>query len=841
MYSRVSIFIIGFLCTLLTHGQGPKTYTSSEIYQAVQKLNFLGTALYIAAHPDDENTQLISYLSNGLKARTAYLSITRGDGGQNLIGPELRELLGVLRTEELLAARSIDGGKQFFTRANDFGYSKHPDETLQIWNKEEVLSDVVWVIRNFKPDVIINRFDHRSPGSTHGHHTSSAMLSMEAFDKANDKSAFSEQLKHTDLWQPKKLFFNTSWWFYGSEEEFLKADKSNMISVDVGTFYPNLGKSNNEIASVARSQHLSQGFGTLTSRGTHRDYLELLKGELGGDQIFDGINTSWTRIKAGEEIAKILLPIEKDFNFTNPSTHIPELLKAYKLIDAIEDKYWRAVKLEQIRNVIAACSGLFFETTTHIAGAVPGSKIEIQANILNRSPFNMEVSKMNIQPSNTEISLEKALKNNQLENIPIAYKIPNDSEYSNPYWLQNPSTLGMYQAPLKLRGKAQSPAAIPVVLTITIQGVPIDFKTAVVYKYAKPEEGEGYQPFEILPKVTVKAASKVMVFANQESKPLSLAITAATNDIHGVVSLDSPKGWKVTPREQKFHIPTKGAVKKVTFTIDPPTKESNATITPVVTINGQRYSKELNTINYQHIPRQSVLLDPSVKVVRSNIGIKGSRIAYIQGAGDAIPESLEQIGYKVDLIEAKEITPSLLKNYHAVIIGIRAYNINKTLQFKQHLLFDFVKNGGNLIVQYNTVNRQGKGPSNLAPFPLELSRARVTDENAKVTFLVPNHPVLNSPNKITAKDFQGWVQERGLYFAQKWANEFEPILAMNDTGESPKEGSLLVAAYGKGHYIYTGLSFFRELPAGVSGAYKLLANIISLGEEEKTNINALNN
>lgn len=841
MLTRVSIFTIGFLFTLLSYGQGPKTYTSSEIYQAVQKLNFLGTALYIAAHPDDENTQLISYLSNGVKARTAYLSITRGDGGQNLIGPELRELLGVLRTEELLAARAIDGGKQFFTRANDFGYSKHPDETLKIWNKEDVLSDIVWVIRNFKPDVIINRFDHRSPGSTHGHHTSSAMLSMEAFDKANDKNAFPGQLKHTDPWQTKKLFFNTSWWFYGSEEKFHKADKSNLISVDVGTYYPNLGKSNNEIASVARSQHLSQGFGTLTSRGSHHHYLELLKGELGGSQIFDGINTSWTRVEKGEEIEKILLPIEEDFNFTNPSAHIPDLLKAYKLIDALEDQHWRSVKLEQIKNIIGACSGLFIETTTDIAAAVPGSEIEIQANLLNRSPIQMELEKIEILPSNTEFPLKRTLENNQIENIPLRFKIPQDSDYSNPYWLNNPSTLGMYQAPLELRGKAQTPAAIPIKVTITIQGVPIEFKTSVVYKFAKPDKGERYQPFEILPKVTVNAASKVMVFADQRPKPLSLSITSATNKINGVVNLETPNGWKVSPSEHKIVIPNKGEVRTVTFIVEPPKQESHGNITPVVTVEGQRFSKELNTINYQHVPRQSVLLDPSVKVVRSNIDINGNRIAYINGAGDAIAESLEQIGYKVDLIDPNEISANLLKNYHAVVVGIRAYNISKTLKFKQHLLFDFVKNGGNLIVQYNTVNREGKGPSNLAPFSLELSRKRVTDENAQVTFLAPNHPILNSPNKITQADFQGWVQERGLYFAQNWAREFEPILAMNDAGESPKEGSLLVAPYGKGYYIYTGLSFFRELPAGVSGAYKLLANMISLGEQDKTNNNALNN
>src|SRR5690606_27587649 len=455
---------------------------------------------------------------------------------------ELRELLGVLRTEELLAARSIDGGEQFFTRANDFGYSKHPDETLAIWNKKQVLSDVIWVIRNFKPDVIINRFDHRSPGTTHGHHTASAMLSMEAFEKSSEKNVFTDQLEYTEPWQPKKLFFNASWWFYGSQEKFEAADKSNMISVDVGTYFPNLGESNNEIASLARSQHLSQGFGGLTSRGTHLDYLELLKGQQAGNKIFDGINTRWTRVKGGAEIERLLLPIEENFNFADPAVHIPQLLEAYKLIKELDDKYWRDVKLEQIKKVIAACGGLFIETTTDIAAAVPGTPITIQANLLDRSELQMKLSNIPIVPSNTEFTPNKTLANNELATITMDFKIPEDSAYSNPYWLNKPSSIGMYEAPLKLRGKAQTPAAIPTMVTITIQGVPIDFHTAVVYKYAKPDKGERYQPFEILPKVTVNAADKVMVFADQQPKALSLSITSADNDTNGTVSIETPEG-----------------------------------------------------------------------------------------------------------------------------------------------------------------------------------------------------------------------------------------------------------------------------------------------------------
>jgi len=367
--------------------QKPDQLSSSEIYHSLQKLNFLGSALFVAAHPDDENTRLISYLSNAVHARTGYLSLTRGDGGQNLIGPELRELLGVLRTEELLAARRVDGGTQFFTRANDFGYSKNPDETLEIWNKEAVLGDVVWAIRQFRPDVIINRFDHRSPGSTHGHHTASAMLSVEAFDLADDRSAYPDQLSLTETWQPKRLFFNTSWWFYGSEEKFQNADKSKMVDLDVGGYYPILGTSNNEIAALASSQHLSQGFGRLSERGRQDEYLELLKGTLPSDipNIFDGIDTSWARLKGGAAIGEILYAVEENFDFENPSRHLPELLKAYTTLQNLPDDHWKKVKSKELKNLIAEVTGLYLEASSASATTNPGGQVQLNIEAINRS------------------------------------------------------------------------------------------------------------------------------------------------------------------------------------------------------------------------------------------------------------------------------------------------------------------------------------------------------------------------------------------------------------------------------------------------------------------------
>ena len=357
--------------------QQPVKPNSVDIYHQIQKLNFLGSVLYIAAHPDDENTRLISYLSNDKKARTAYLSLTRGDGGQNLIGPELRELLGVIRTQELIEARKIDGGEQFFSRANDFGFSKNPTETLQIWDKNQVLSDVVWAIRKFQPDIIINRFDHRSPGTTHGHHTASAMLSMEAFDLANDANQFPNQLQYVSTWQPKRVFFNTSWWFYGSQEKFKAADKTNLINLKIGTYYPALGKSNQEIAALSRSRHQSQGFGSTGTRGEEDEYIEFLKGDMPKDKtnLFEGIDTTWNRIKGGKAIGDILYAVEKNFDFKNPAASVAELVKAYSLIEKLEDKHWKLVKLEEIERIIAACTGLYLEAVTDVQEITPGSTL----------------------------------------------------------------------------------------------------------------------------------------------------------------------------------------------------------------------------------------------------------------------------------------------------------------------------------------------------------------------------------------------------------------------------------------------------------------------------------
>ena len=811
--------------------QQPAKPSAVELYNQIQKLNFLGSVLYIAAHPDDENTRLIAYLSNDLKAETGYLSLTRGDGGQNLIGPELREQLGVIRTQELIEARKIDGGEQFFSRANDFGFSKNPEETLQIWDKDQVLSDIIWVIRKFQPDVIINRFDHRSPGTTHGHHTSSAMLSFEAFDKVNDDKAFPNQLQYTTTWQPKRLFFNTSWWFYGSKEKFDAADKSNLSKLQIGTYYQSLGKSNQEIAALSRSRHQSQGFGSTGTRGEDEEYLEFLKGDAPKDKtnIFDGIDTTWNRIPKGKPIRDILAAVEKNFDFKNPSASIPELVKAYYLIDNLDNSHWKTVKSEEIKKIISGCAGLYFEAVSENQEATPGTTIKVKLEIINRCNIPMKVTRIGAAPTYIGDKITSELTNNMPFTKNIELQLPNSIDYTNAYWLNEKGTVGMYTV------KDQQNIGLPDVIRnvkvgvwITINGIEIPFERNVVYKYNDDVKGEVYQPLDIVPAVTSAFSEKVYIFNSDKDKNITVKVKVGKDTVNGNIKLEVPEGWEVSPEQFPFTIDKKGQEVLAVFNVSPSKEASEICIKSVVSVDGQSFNLNKIDINYPHIYKQMVLKPAEAKAIRLKIKTKNEKIAYIMGAGDEVPKSLKQMGYEVDIIKPDEISTEKLQNYDVVMTGIRAYNVLNGLAFKQNILLDFVKNGKTMIVQYNTTD--DLVTKDISPFPLKISKDRVTEENAEVRFLNPKHPVLNYPNKITVDDFKGWKQEQGLNYPSEWDAAFTPILSSNDKGEKPKNGALLIAKYGKGNYVYTGLSFFRELPEGVSGAFRLLANIIAIGK-----------
>jgi LmbE family N-acetylglucosaminyl deacetylase len=828
---KVQITILLFILFLGANAQQPVKSNSVEIYHQIEKLNFLGSVLYIAAHPDDENTRLISYLSNEKNARTGYLSLTRGDGGQNLIGPELRELLGVIRTQELIEARKIDGGEQFFSRANDFGFSKNPEETLQIWDKEQVLSDMIWVIRTFKPDVIINRFDHRTSGTTHGHHTASAMLSVEAFNKVNDATIFPNQLQQTSLWQPKRMFFNTSWWFYGSKEKFDAADKTNLSKLQIGSYYEQFGKSNQEIAALSRSRHQSQGFGSTGSRGEEDEYLEFLKGESLQDKtnIFEGIDTTWNRVKNGTEIGTILANVQKNFDFKNPESSIPELVKAYSLIEKLDDEHWKTIKLQELKKIIASCAGLYLEAVADSQEITPNNSIKVKIEVINRSTIAMKLTGIGAIPTYISDKKNIDLKYNNVFTETNTLQIPIDFEYTNPYWLKQKGTVGMYAVANQLNiGKPDVLRQVVVGFWIEINGVTIPFERNIIYKYNDDVKGEVYQPLDIVPAVTSTIQEKVFIFPNNKDKIISVKIKAGKETISGSIHLEVPQNWKVSPSSIPFAMKNKDEEQLAVFNVTPSKEASEISIKSIVTIEGKDYSQEKIDINYPHIYKQMILKSAEAKAIKLNIKTKNERIAYIMGAGDEVPKSLTQMGYEVYILKPEEISTEKLETFDVVMTGIRAYNVITVLGLKQNILFDFVKNGKTMIVQYNTLDEFVT--KDIAPFSLKISRDRVTEENAEVRFLTPEHPLLNYPNKITSEDFKNWKQEQGLYYPSEWDVNFTPIISSNDKGENPKNGAVLVAKYGKGHYIYTGISFFRELPEGVAGAYRLIANMIAIGK-----------
>ena len=835
---RSNLLVLVLLFSFLSfhaQAQKPKRVTSGEIYAALQKLEVLGTVLYLAAHPDDENTRLISYLSNELKANTNYLSLTRGDGGQNLIGTEIRELLGVIRTQELLMARSIDGGLQYFSRANDFGYSKHPDETLEIWNKEEVLSDVVWAIRTIKPDVIINRFDHRTPGKTHGHHTSSAMLSHEAFEMAENPSIYPEQLKYTETWKASRLFFNTSWWFYGSREKFAEADKSKLMSVDVGVYYPLLGKSNTEIAAEARSMHKCQGFGSVGTRGSELEFLELLKGEMPPSKmdIFEGINTSWSRVSGGKSIGAKLKTIISNFDHAKPAESVLELVELRTMILQIQDKHWKLIKEKEVSQIIEWCAGLYMEAIVDSAPHLTrGDDFEVKAEIINRSDVPISLEGISYEPFAKDSSFTMALENNQVYHFYNNFIIDEHVPYSAPYWLKKKGTLGLYTVEdQSLIGKAETPKKLAILFHVEIGGTPMIFRKEMVFKKRDPVIGELYKPLEVAPSIAVSLDQTAYIFADSSGKEVIVKVKALGDHMEGQVQLCHPERWNVNPEHFSFNLEKKGEERLFTFTLFPPDMQDEGFVVPLATVGEASYTDQVVVMDYDHIPSQTVIMDASSKVVKIDLIKKGERVAYIMGAGDQVPENLKQIGYHVDVINESSIGTTDYSNYDALILGIRAYNTIESLQFHQDKLLDYVKAGGTMIVQYNTSRRLVV--DELGPFPLKLGRARVSLETAPVRLLNKKHSLLNFPNKITEADFNGWVQERGLYFPQEWDDHYKTIISSNDPGEDPRDSGILVARYGEGYYIYTGYSWFRELPAGVPGAYRIFTNMISIGKQIK--------
>lgn len=810
--------------------------TSIHIYKDVLKLGTVGSVLYVAAHPDDENTRLISLLANEYHLETTYLSLTRGDGGQNLIGEEIGYLLGVLRTQELLQARKVDGGKQLFTRANDFGFSKTADETLEIWNTDSINHDFIWAVRKTRPDIVINRFDHNSNGKTHGHHTASAMLSIENFEKAGDPAIFPEQLDFVSVWKPQALFFNTSWWFFGSQEAFEKADKKDLYKVDIGTYYPLLGLSNNEIAAYSRSMHKCQGFGSATSRGENIEYLKYLKGKRpASENLLDGYDFTWHRLEGGAPVAAAIDDLVATFNFSYPSQNVPALLKIRKLIADVNDEFWREKKIKEVDALIYNCAGLFFEAHTNVSESYPGGEFNLSLEVINRSELPVELKAATIvQSGQSLLSEARQLPFNTLVSETLPVSVESNKQITTPYWLVNEGTLGMYSVTNREQvGLPESPAAYTVEYEILIGGQTIRYEKDVIFKYVDPAAGEVYQPFIVAPPVSINITEPVHLFEYKKSNKIKVSVTAGRPNLEGSVSLNLDDNWRVIPEKYDFSLEVSGQSIFFDFEVTPLTENAVQSGSASVWHEGKVFDMKMEKIEYDHIATQSVFRKNQAKFecLPLKRGIT-NKIGYIMGSGDAVPGALKQIGYEVDFLDVRESNiSSKFDNYPVIILGIRALNTIGEMRYLYKDLMNYVERGGVVIQQYN-VNRP-LYVENPGPFPLRVNRDRISEEDAELTILVPDHPVFNYPNKIEAGDFDGWVQERGLYFASEWSNKYVPVLRGHDRGETDKEGGMLIAELGNGYFIYTGYSWFRQLPAGVSGAFKLFVNMISLADKNQ--------
>ncbi len=823
---RIPFVIIITFLSFNIFAQSQQQMSSSEILQGMKKLNVVGSVLYIAAHPDDENTRLLTYLSKEKKLRTGYLSITRGDGGQNLVGKEQAELLGLIRTQELLAARRVDGAEQFFTRANDFGYSKNPEETFQFWKKDTILSDMVWIIRNFRPDVIICRFPTTGEGG-HGHHTASALLAVEAYSAAADPTRFEWQLKFTEPWQVKSVFWNT--FNFGTTN----TTSPDQIKIDVGGFNTLLGKSYGEIAAESRSMHKSQGFGSARSRGEQIEYFKQLKGDSVKTDLFENVDHTWNRLGNRNDIIEKINSCIANFNSESPSNSIEALKSIRNALIAlpVNDEnilYWKNQKLKETENLIVNCAGLWLEVAASNFSGIPGKNTDISTYAINRSDASVKITSI-VYTSSSDTIAEIPLNKNVMRTFKRSISLDKNIPYSNPYWLKSGHDEGFFTVndPMMLL-QPENSAAVSVLFKVNIAGIDLQVTRPLVYKSVDPTKGEIYRPFEVLPPVAVNFSARAFTFRNGKSSKIQLTVTANSDSVQGKVLVNIPSGWKAEPSVFDLESTNRNSNRIFETTITPPASSSDGFVTATVVSGSDSVSQSIQRIEYDHIPYQFMLTDARSKIVSADIKLGGLNVGYIPGAGDDVAECLVQIGYNVTILTDEMLSKTNLNNFDAIITGIRAYNTNDWMQNHNTKLLEYVKQGGNFIVQYNTNNRIGPLIAKISPYPFNISRERVTDENAEVRFIDASQSTLNFPNKINQDDFKGWKQERGIYFASDLDPAYQKILSMNDPGEKANDGSLIVAKYGKGNFVYTGLAFFRELPAGIPGAYRLFVNLLGL-------------
>ena len=808
----------------------------------LDELDNLGSVMMIAAHPDDENTALLAYLARGRHVRTAYLSLTRGEGGQNLIGSEQGDQLGIVRTQELLAARRIDGAEQYFTRAIDFGFTKTAAETLgSKWPREKVLGDVVWAIRRFRPDVIILRFTG-TPRDGHGQHQASAILGKEAFTAAADPARFPEQLKYVKTWQAQRLMTNLAAFNAEQQKEVDKIPEK--LAVDLGAYSPELGYSYNEIAGMSRSEHRSQGMGTAERKGMLINYFVTDRGDKAKNDIFESINIGWSRLEGGAEVDTLLKQAEASFVPAHPDALLPVLSKARSAMAAVVASSKSALagdKLVELDEAIALAGGVSVEAQSDRPEVTPGGSFKVTLTALARNPGEVTLrgvtlSGMEGVPQPTVAST--VLVYNKPVEFPVNIKVPETQPYSQPYWLVLPKDNAMYSVPKQEEvGNPENAPVLSAEFRLQVGGAEITLKRAVQRKYVDRVYGELTRPLAIVPPVSVEFGGEALVFPNNQARRVEIPVMSTTGKASGEIHLEVPAGWTVEPASQKFDLTGADEQTMAAFTLSPPARDSDASMRAVATVGDRVVASSTHVIDYSYFPAQTLFPASEARLVRSDIKTLAHNVGYITGAGDEVPEALRQMGCEVMLLSPEDLARGDLSKYDAIVTGVRAFNTRPDLRLNYQRLFKYAEEGGTLIVQYNTPD--GGGPpgsaqaaetstlAHVGPYPIKTGRERVTVEEAPVTFPNPNNVLLHSPNEITAKDFEGWVQERGLNFASEWDPRYQSVLESHDPGEKALLGGELYTRYGKGAYIFTSYDWFRELPAGVPGAYRLFANMLS--------------
>jgi LmbE family N-acetylglucosaminyl deacetylase len=810
------------LCFFASFNLLGQSKPSSIIYHDLLRFQETKRVLYVAAHPDDENTRLIAYLANAEHAEVAYLSLTRGDGGQNLIGKELGIELGLIRTHELLRARETDGGRQFFSRALDFGFSKNPDETFNNWDREKLLSDVVWIIRNFQPDIIINRFN-TIPGTTHGHHTSSALLSVEAFSKAADPNVFPEQLKYTQPWQAKRIFWNAYNWGGQYEPEEGKVYHRFMV----GEFNPLLGTTYSQIAADSRTMHKSQGFGSTSQIGRGNDFIEMVKGEAFYDTPFDGISSRWGQLENGNEIRKAINKTIQEFDFLHPQNNVGNLLVIKKLLDGQgNSSNWIKEKQGDINQLILDVMGVKAEFIVRKEIAYTGEKINVE--LIFNNPSSLPVQLGTFDSAIFHQDLNAVAKDNEPISKGFEIQIPRDYPISQPFWLKNPLDNSLFGIDDLMKiGPPVNGATLKGILSLKIEDQSIPMELALTYKYNDQVDGEVNQPFTLVPEVNVSLDKANLFLIPGADDLLIVDVSFRDKFIKGgnieIKGLDNDQYQIMNILEDERR-------NRVLYTVKflDSDQEKKEIWINYVTPDGRKFSQDTKRIIYKHIPNLTYFTNTTLNLVKMDLKTSGQQIGYIPGAGDDVPEVLRSLGYQVSILDDADLRKNRLADFKTVIVGIRAFNVNQNLANNVDQLMEYVKDGGNLIVQYNTASPLLT--RDLGPYPFSISRDRVAVEDSpvKVDF---SHPLLRLPNKIMMQDFDGWVQERGLYFTSNWDPAYSTPFTMQDPGENPSMGSLLFTQYGKGTYTYSGISWFRLLPAGVPGAVKLFINLIEQGSE----------